>query len=218
MSISRLSLVMWLAIAVAFPPAAAPAAEQAAAPLTLTLPATRAQPEPELARLNRSLTRLADSLRPALVQVRQIGQGTTGSTDAEPGHDREPPRRGLGSGFIVSPEGHVVTNHHVVSGGGAVEVRLQDGRRFPARVLGADARTDLAVLKVDGLINPPVMPLGDSDALQVGELVLALGNPFGLEQSVSLGIISRKPRRPGVTGPGFEFIHTAFPSDSSRCG
>jgi serine protease Do len=208
MSISRLSLVVWFVIAVGFPLVAAPAAEQGAEPLSLTLPATPAQPDPELARFSRSLTRLADSLRPALVQVRRVGQGTTGPTDGEPGHDREPPRRGLGSGFIVSPQGHVVTNHHVVSGGGVVEVRLQDGRRFPARVLGSDARTDLAVLKVDGLISPPVMPLGDSDALQVGELVMALGNPFGLEQSVSLGIISRKPRRPGVAGPGFEFIQT----------
>jgi serine protease Do len=108
----------------------------------------------------------------------------------------------------VSPQGHVVTNHHVVSGGGAVEVRVQDGRRFPARVVGTDGRTDLAVLKVEGLSSPAVMPLGDSDKLQVGELVMALGNPFGLEQSVSLGIISRKPRRLGVAGPGFEFIQT----------
>jgi serine protease Do len=89
-----------------------------------------------------------------------------------------------------------------------VHVRLHDGRRFTARVLGSDGRTDLAVLKIDGVGNLPVMRLGSSDALQVGELVMAVGNPFGLEESVSLGIVSRKPARAGVAGPGFQFIQT----------
>ena len=183
------------------------ATSPAGAPLTLAVPTTPAQPDPELARLSKSLARLADRLRPALVQVR--------FTDAPPeveGSDRpeEPrqPRRGIGSGFVVSSTGYIITNYHVVSGASSVQVRFLDGRRLSARVIGTDARTDLAVLKVDGVGNFPVMPLGDSDTLQVGELVMALGSPFGLEQSVSLGIVSRKPSRPGVATPGFQFVQT----------
>jgi serine protease Do len=166
--------------------------------------------DPELARISRSLARLAEQLRPAVVQVRRIGSSAGAPPAPEPGEapgERRPPR-GLGSGFIVSPEGYVITNHHVVGGGASMQVRLRDGRRFTARVLGSDRRTDLAVLKIDGAKDLPVMRLGDSDGLQVGELVMALGNPFGLEQSVSLGIVSRKPVRAGVAGPGFQFIQT----------
>jgi serine protease Do len=185
------------------------AGEQREIPLSLTLPASPGQTDPELARISRSLVRLAESLRPALVQVRRTDENRAADPpDSAPSPDRERPPRGLGSGFIVSPDGHLITNHHVVRGASRVEVRLRDGRRFPAQVLGSDARTDLAVLKVDGVTSWPVMALGDSDALEVGELVMALGNPFGFEQSVSLGIISRKPSRPGVTGPGFQFIQT----------
>jgi len=183
------------------------ATRSGAAPLALSVPATPGQPDPELARLSKSLARLADRLRPALVQVR--------FTDAPPetevgerSEEQRQPRRGLGSGFIVSSDGFIITNHHVVSGASSVQVRFFDGRRLSARVIGSDARTDLAVLKVDGVENLPVMPLGDSDVLQVGELVMALGSPFGLEQSVSLGIVSRKPSRIGIATPGFQFIQT----------
>lgn len=185
----------------------APALGQEAPPLTLTLPPAPGKPDPELARISRPLVRLADSLRPALVQVRGRGR-PAGPPDGGEAPDGRGPRRGIGSGFLVSPEGHVITNHHVVQGARGVEVRLHDGRRLAARVLGSDARTDLAVLKVDGVADLPVMRLGDSDALQVGELVMALGNPFGLEESVTLGIVSRKPARSSAAGPGFQFIQT----------
>ncbi len=178
--------------------------------LTLSLPAAPGPIDPELARISRSLVRLAEQLRPAVVQVRRAGSPAASQPAPEPGEapgERRPPR-GLGSGFVVSPEGHVITNHHVVGGAPSAQVRLRDGRRFTARVLGSDRRTDLAVIKIEGAKDLPVMRLGDSDALQVGELVMALGNPFGLEQSVSLGIVSRKPARPGVAGPGFQFIQT----------
>jgi len=163
--------------------------------------------DPELARINQSLVRLADQLRPALLQVRRVGAPPESPHPGD-GPEGRRPRRAIGSGFIVSSEGHVITNHHVVQGASTVEVRLHDRRRFTARMLGSDARTDLAVLKIDGAANLPVMRLGDSDALRVGELVMALGNPFGLEESVSLGIVSRKPARLGVAGPGFQFIQT----------
>jgi len=179
------------------------------APLALSLPAAPGQADPELARIGRSLARLVDRLRPAVVQVRRVGEAAPAPPPerGDQPEGRRPPR-GIGSGFIVSPEGHVITNHHVVRGAATVQVRLQDGRRFAARVLGSDPRTDLAVVKMDGVAGLPVLSLGDSDTLQVGELVLALGNPFGLEQTVSLGIVSRKPARAGVAGPGFQFIQT----------
>lgn len=192
--------------------AAAPAgmAAQGGAPLSLTIPQAPGQPDPELDRISRSLARLAERLRPALVQVRRAGVPAPvppGPPHRGDGPDAPRPRRGLGSGFIVSPQGHIVTNHHVIRGATTIHVRLHDGRRFTARPLGWDARTDLAVLKIDGVTDLPALPLGNSDALRVGELVMALGNPFGLEESVSVGIVSRAPR-PGATGPGFQFIQT----------
>jgi serine protease Do len=184
------------------------AAEQGGVPLVLPPQAAPGPVDPELARINQSLVRLADRLRPALVQVRRVGGPPAEAPHPGDEPDGRQPRRGIGSGFIVSPEGHVITNHHVVQGASAVEVRLHDKRRFSARVLGSDARTDLAVLKIDGAANLPVMRLGDSDGLRVGELVMAVGNPFGLEETVSLGIVSRKASRAGAAGPGFQFIQT----------
>ncbi len=217
MRIFRLPMILALAVCLlagagpmASPGPAAAQGGPGGAPLALSLPTSPGQADPELARISRSLARLADQLRPAVVQVRRVGGGPASAPTPDPGdapEGRRPPR-GLGSGFIVSPEGHVITNHHVVRGAASLQVRLHDGRRFAARLLGSDARTDLAVLKIDGAANLPVMRLGDSEALQVGELVLALGNPFGLEQSVSLGIVSRKPARAVVAGPGFQFIQT----------
>ena len=96
---------------------------------------------------------------------------------------------GLGSGVIMSPEGYVLTNNHVVEGADEIEVVLQDARRAPAKVIGTDPESDLAVLKVN-LDKLPVMTLGNSDALQVGDQVLAIGNPFGVGQTVTSGIVS----------------------------
>jgi serine protease Do len=186
---------------------APPGASPGGAPLALSVPATPGQPDAELARISKSLARLADRLRPALVEVRLTGALPEAEV-GERSEEQRQPRRGLGSGFIVSSDGYIITNYHVVSGASGVQVRFFDGRRLSARVVGTDARTDLAVLKVDGVEHLPVMQLGDSDAVQVGELVMALGSPFGLEQSVSLGIVSRKPSRPGVATPGFQFVQT----------
>jgi Do/DeqQ family serine protease len=96
---------------------------------------------------------------------------------------------GLGSGVIVSADGYVLTNNHVIEGADQIEVALPDARRAAARLIGADPDSDLAVLKID-LERLPVMTLGDSDALQVGDPVLAIGNPFGVGQTVTSGIVS----------------------------
>lgn len=101
----------------------------------------------------------------------------------------------LGSGVIVRPEGVVVTNHHVIKGADEITVVLSDRREFAAEVLGTDESTDLAVLRlVDAPADLPVVPLGDSDALEVGDLVLAIGNPFGVGQTVTSGIVSALAR------------------------
>lgn len=99
------------------------------------------------------------------------------------------PQSGLGSGVIISRDGYILTNNHVVSGAESITVKLADGRELAAKVVGADPESDLAVLKISAN-NLPVALLGDSDKLQVGELAVAIGNPFGLQQTVTSGIIS----------------------------
>ncbi len=105
-------------------------------------------------------------------------------------------REGQGSGVIVDPQGYVITNYHVVNGAEAIHVQLSDGRGTEASVVGADAMTDLAVLKID-LPNLIAAEWGDSDVLQVGDLVWALGSPYGLDQSLTFGVVSAKARRSG---------------------
>ncbi len=99
------------------------------------------------------------------------------------------PQAGIGSGVIVSAEGYILTNNHVVEGANDIEVSLGDGRRATAKLVGADPDTDLAVLKID-LPNLPAATFGDSNALQVGDVVLAIGNPFGVGQTMTSGIVS----------------------------
>ncbi|MCP2009199.1 serine protease Do [Duganella sp. HSC-15S17] len=108
----------------------------------------------------------------------------------------EPVQRGVGSGFILSADGYVMTNAHVVDGADEVFVTLTDKREFKAKVLGADARTDVAVLKIEG-DKLPFLIMGDSDKIRVGEWVIAIGSPFNLENTVTAGIISAKQRDTG---------------------
>ena len=116
--------------------------------------------------------------------------------------------RGIGSGVIVSPDGYILTNHHVVEGADKVEVSLNDRRRFTAKVVGNDAPSDIAVLKIEqtGL---PTIPLGDSAQVEVGDVVLAIGNPLGIGQTVTMGIISAKGRSTRSGSGSYEdFIQT----------
>jgi serine protease Do len=112
----------------------------------------------------------------------------------------------LGSGFIVRPDGYIVTNNHVVDGATEITVKLSGDRHFTAKVVGRDPKTDLALLKIDAQ-NLPIVAFGDSDKLQVGEPVMAIGNPFGLEGTVTTGIVSAKGRVIGE-GPYDDFIQT----------
>jgi serine protease Do len=116
-------------------------------------------------------------------------------------------RRGLGSGFILDDAGHVVTNAHVVENATTVRVTLSDERELDAKVKGRDARLDIAVLELQGAKNLPHVALGRSDALRVGEYVVAIGNPFGLGNTVTMGIVSAKGRELGA-GPYDDFIQT----------
>jgi serine protease Do len=115
-------------------------------------------------------------------------------------------RQSLGSGFVVSPDGYVVTNVHVVRGASEIVVRMADHSEYRARLVGGDPRTDIALLKIEGS-GLPTLAFGDSDRAQVGEPVMAIGNPFGLEQTVTTGIVSAKERFIGA-GPYDEFIQT----------
>jgi len=110
-----------------------------------------------------------------------------------PGAPREFKSRSLGSGFILSADGHILTNAHVVDGADEVLVKLTDKREFKAKVLGADKRTDVALIKIEAG-NLPVVRLGDPAKLKVGEWVVAIGSPFGLENTVTAGIVSAKGR------------------------
>ena len=119
-----------------------------------------------------------------------------------------PERVGVGSGVIISRDGYIVTNNHVIDGADVISVRLNDGREFQGRIIGADPSTDLALVKIEGK-DLPTIPVGDSDKLKVGEWVLAVGNPFNMTSTVTAGIVSAKARSLGVYNNGVEsFIQT----------
>lgn len=111
---------------------------------------------------------------------------------------RQRERSAQGSGFIISKDGYIFTNNHVVDGADKVTVKLNDGREMKAEVIGTDPRSDVAVIKVDG-DDLPYIEIGDSDSLEIGEWVIAVGNPFGLEATVTVGVVSAKGRTVGIT-------------------
>jgi len=175
-----------------------------------------------------SVAALAEQLSPAVVNIgtsRRVAGGNgspfpefpEGSPLAElfdelnpnagQGRERMEEARSLGSGFIVSPDGHVVTNNHVIEGADEIYVFLTDGRRLPAVLQGQDDKTDLAVLKIEAGAPLPFVEFGDSDAAKVGDWVMAIGNPFGLGGSVTLGIVSARNRNIN-SGPYDDFIQT----------
>ena len=121
---------------------------------------------------------------------------------------RDEVQRGLGSGVVVSEDGYIVTNHHVIDGAQEIKVELSEGKIQQAKLIGSDPPSDLAVLKISGG-KYKVLPLGDSDKVRVGDVVLAVGNPLGIGQTVTSGIISAKGRRTGLSDGSFEdFLQT----------
>lgn len=132
--------------------------------------------------------------------------------------DRELKRQSLGSGFIIDKDGYIITNNHVVEGADEIKVKLADGREFKAKVAGRDPKTDIALIKISSLFKGlPVLPLGDSDKMRVGEWVLAVGNPFGLGHTVTQGIISATGRVIG-SGPYDDFLQTDAPINPGNSG
>lgn len=118
------------------------------------------------------------------------------------------PRVGYGSGVIISKDGYIVTNNHVIEGADEISVKLNDNREFKGRIIGADPATDLALIKIEG-DEFPTLAVGNSDELKIGEWVLAVGNPFNLTSTVTAGIVSAKARMLGVYSGGVEsFIQT----------
>ena len=138
--------------------------------------------------------------------------------DRVPQQMPEQRRSGLGSGVIISTDGYILTNHHVVDGAEQIKVDLNDNRTLDAKVVGSDQPSDLAVLKIDAT-NLPVLALGDSDKVRVGDVVLAIGNPLGIGQTVTMGIISAKGRQTGMSAGSFEdFLQTDAPINQGNSG
>jgi Do/DeqQ family serine protease len=130
----------------------------------------------------------------------------------------EQTRQALGSGVIVSQDGYIVTNHHVIDGAEQISVDLTDGRSFDAKVVGSDPPSDLAVLKINAN-KLTVLTLGDSDRARIGDVVLAIGNPLGVGQTVTMGIISAKGRQTGLSNGSFEdFLQTDAPINQGNSG
>jgi serine protease Do len=135
-----------------------------------------------------------------------------------PFQDRQPRERGLGSGVIVSSDGHILTNAHVVDGADKVRVVLHDGRDFDGKVLGVDKASDLAVLDINAT-SLPIVPLADSNKARVGDVVLAVGNPLGVGETVTMGILSAKGRTTSVGDGSYEdFLQTDAPINRGNSG
>ena len=125
-----------------------------------------------------------------------------------------PKKEATGSGVIISPDGYIVTNNHVVNGADELTVTLNDNREYSARIVGTDPNTDLALIKVNGK-NLPTLPIGDSDNLKVGEWVLAVGNPYNLSSTVTAGIVSAKARSMGGEGSNGPQISSFIQTDAA---
>lgn len=170
---------------------------------------------------------LAKKFRPVVVNISttQVSEGSQGFPGPSPFGEEDPfgefwrryfgppgrqgpfRQRSLGSGFIIDRDGSILTNNHVVENAEKILVKLSDEREFEAKVVGKDRKTDIAVIKINAKGNLPTAPLGDSDKLEVGEWVVAIGNPFGLDSTVTTGIVSAKGRHIGA-GPYDNFIQT----------
>jgi Do/DeqQ family serine protease len=180
---------------------------------------TTLRPGRSLEAMDREFTELVDHVIPSVVSIT-----TTSLPDREAlvrqffglGRGGVTQNNKMGSGMIVSPEGHIVTNWHVIAGASQVTIQLNDGRSLPARLAGADQRSDIAVLKVDAEGLTPIA-FGDSENVRVGQMVFAVGNPFGLQETVTQGIISAKGRRT-TSEEANEFFQTSTTINPGNSG
>lgn len=170
-----------------------------AQPLPIWLQGDPSDTDPDLERLNRSFVRLAEKVRRAVVHV------------------RVEPTKARGSGFIIDPQGYILTAHHVVNEAKEIEIRLANRQRLRGEIVATDPQVDFAIIKINGEREFPVLPLGDSDVLRVGELVGSLGYPFGLESSLHVGIVSRRGRRQNTLA-AFDHIQVDSPANSGESG
>jgi len=171
-----------------------------------------------------SFPEIAAAVKPAVVHIAASqAKKTRGAAPGGRSHDDDPlldffhryfdgpqqaePQEAFGSGVIIRADGAIVTNAHLLEGADEIVVTLEDGRKLDARIAGSDEKTDVALLQIDGVSDLPVAKLGDSARLRVGEWVLAIGNPFGLSETVTAGIVSAKARVLGA-GPYDDFIQT----------
>lgn len=216
--------VIWAAVLTSLLVLAGPgtAAAQAAAPVAAAPVTSRGLPD---------FTDLVDRVGPSVVNIRTLSRVSRSDRQTDPdidelfrrffgvpvpqqpqrprtpdnGDDSEVQPSGVASGFIISPDGYIMTNAHVVEGADELMVTLTDRREFKAKVIGADKRTDVAVIKIDAGGNLPAVAVGDPNKLRVGAWVVAIGSPFGLDNTVTAGIVSAKQRD---TGEYINFIQT----------
>jgi len=158
--------------------------------------------------LSASFVEIAQRVEPAVVNIDTLSAPEIAESDNSDKEDQSSnnplldmmrrraarPARGVGSGFVIDPKGYILTNQHVIEGATRITIGLASGERFRGKVIGVDTETDLAVIKIDAGHDLPTMKFGDSNVTQVGDWVLAIGSPFGLEQTVTAGIISKKER------------------------
>jgi serine protease Do len=199
-------LIAILAVALAF----AGSAEAQVAPISFAPLVRKVEP----AVVNISVTEDVASDEPQQAPARLRG---TPFARQYRGHRGREQMEGAGSGFIIDPSGIIVTNDHVVGGAERITVAMADGTELPARLIGADELTDIAVIKVDDPDPLPSVTWGDSDKVEVGDWILACGNPFGLGGSVSAGIVSARGRDIGA-GPFDDFLQLDAPINPGNSG
>lgn len=176
-----------------------------------------------------SFAELIKKLKPAVVNISTTNMIKRRSTPFsspfedyfkkffDDGPQREFKQKGLGTGFIISEDGYVVTNNHVVDKADDIEIILEDGEKYVAKIIGKDPKTDLALLKIESENSLPFVEFGDSESSEIGDWVIAIGNPFGLGHTVTAGIISAKGRILGI-GNYDDFIQTDAPINPGNSG
>jgi Do/DeqQ family serine protease len=154
------------------------------------MPAATREGPALLEALQNTLVHIQQTVGPAVVSIKTEGREKRSPLSGRESPKDEPSRRSVGSGVIVDPQGFVLTNNHVIERADEIELKLQDGRSFKGSVIGRDPKTDLAVVKIDAATALPAASLGDSDLLKVGHWAIAIGNPFGLDHTLTMGVIS----------------------------